>query len=227
MSTATPFPILVNGAWCASADPTGTFQATNPATGELLPGTYPVSGPQDVHAILTAAAAAKIAMRGLDAEVRAQFLETYAANLEAAKDALVAAANAETGLPVEPRLEHHLQAWRLAPLDRTTQGIQAGGQHRCHDEPGHRDARERMAHLLCEVMLRLQLVGLSDGVVCEFPLTQIDLGDATGLSTVHVNRTLQELRAAGLLDNRPLPGSLQKSDEDDEEVVGQSELFED
>ena len=104
MSTATPFPILINGAWCASADPTGTFQATNPATGELLPGTYPVSGPQDVHAILTAAAEAKAAMRGLDAEVRAQFLDAYAANLEAAKYALVAAANAETGLPLEPRL---------------------------------------------------------------------------------------------------------------------------
>lgn len=67
---------------------------------------------------------------------------------------------------------------------------------------GLRNARERMAHLLCEVMLRLQLVGLSDGVVCEFPLTQIDLGDATGLSTVHVNRTLQELRAAGLVTLR-------------------------
>lgn len=104
MSTATPFPILINGAWCASADPTGTFQATNPATGELLPGVYPVSGPQDVQAILSAAVAAKAAMRGLDAEVRAQFLDAYAANLEAAKDALVAAANAETGLPVEPRL---------------------------------------------------------------------------------------------------------------------------
>lgn len=67
---------------------------------------------------------------------------------------------------------------------------------------GQRNALERLAHLLCEVMSRLQMVGLSDGVVCDFPLTQIDLGDATGLSSVHVNRTLQELRAAGLVTLR-------------------------
>lgn len=67
---------------------------------------------------------------------------------------------------------------------------------------GQRNARERVAHLLCEVMLRLELVGLADGRVCDFPLTQLDLGEATGLSTVHVNRTLQELRSSGLVTLR-------------------------
>lgn len=64
---------------------------------------------------------------------------------------------------------------------------------------GQRNARERVAHLLCEAMARLELVGLADGKVCDFPLTQIDLGEATGLSSVHVNRTLQELRGGGLV----------------------------
>ena len=64
---------------------------------------------------------------------------------------------------------------------------------------GQRTAAERMAHLLCEVFLRLQLAGLTHGDSCDFPLTQADLADATGLSKVHVNRTLQELRAANLI----------------------------
>lgn len=64
---------------------------------------------------------------------------------------------------------------------------------------GQRTALERMAHLICEVFFRLRFVGLTDGDTCEFPLTQADLADATGLSKVHVNRTLQELRAAKLI----------------------------
>jgi CRP-like cAMP-binding protein len=64
---------------------------------------------------------------------------------------------------------------------------------------GQRTAAERMAHLLCEVFLRLRLAGLTNGDSCDFPLTQADLADATGLSKVHVNRTLQELRAANLI----------------------------
>jgi CRP-like cAMP-binding protein len=64
---------------------------------------------------------------------------------------------------------------------------------------GQRTASERMAHLLCEIFLRLQLAGLTHDNGCEFPLTQSDLADATGLSKVHVNRTLQELRSAELI----------------------------
>jgi CRP-like cAMP-binding protein len=64
---------------------------------------------------------------------------------------------------------------------------------------GQRSAFERVAHLFCEIFLRLETVGLTQQDSCEFPLTQTELGEATGLSTVHVNRTLQELRAQGLI----------------------------
>lgn len=64
---------------------------------------------------------------------------------------------------------------------------------------GRRDAFERVAHLLCELIERLRVVGLWDGHSCAFPVTQLDLADATGLSVVHVNRTLQELRSSGLI----------------------------
>lgn len=65
---------------------------------------------------------------------------------------------------------------------------------------GQRTAYERLAHLLCEMFLRLDLAGLTSGASCEFPLTQVDIAEATGLTAVHVNRTLQELRANGLVE---------------------------
>jgi CRP-like cAMP-binding protein len=65
---------------------------------------------------------------------------------------------------------------------------------------GQRSAYERIAHLFCEMFLRLRAVGLTDGMSCDFPLTQTDLACATGLTAVHVNRTLQEMRRDGLLE---------------------------
>jgi CRP-like cAMP-binding protein len=64
---------------------------------------------------------------------------------------------------------------------------------------GRRPADQQMAHLFCELMVRLQTVGLVSENSFEFPLTQEELGDTLGLSTVHVNRMLQELREAGFL----------------------------
>ncbi|WP_027136256.1 Crp/Fnr family transcriptional regulator [Geminicoccus roseus] len=64
---------------------------------------------------------------------------------------------------------------------------------------GQRTAFERVAHLLCELFLRLRSVGMTEGTSCDFPVTQVDLADATGLSAVHLNRTLQELRGADLI----------------------------
>jgi CRP-like cAMP-binding protein len=67
---------------------------------------------------------------------------------------------------------------------------------------GRREAYGHMAHLLCELYVRLKAVGLTNGDGYEFPLTQAEFGDALGLSTVHVNRTLQDLRGDGLITLR-------------------------
>jgi CRP-like cAMP-binding protein len=64
---------------------------------------------------------------------------------------------------------------------------------------GQRTAIERLAHLLCETFARMKAVGLTDHGRCELPLTQVELADSLALSTVHVNRTLQELRRQGLV----------------------------
>src|SRR5882724_10856025 len=64
---------------------------------------------------------------------------------------------------------------------------------------GQRDALERTAHLFCELLYRFRAVGLNQGNSCTLPLTQVELAETLGLSSVHVNRTLQELRRRNLI----------------------------
>jgi len=65
---------------------------------------------------------------------------------------------------------------------------------------GRRSAYAGIAHLLCEIWLRMQAVELAHDGSFELPMTQAEIGDALGLSTVHVNRTLQQLRADSLIE---------------------------
>ncbi len=65
---------------------------------------------------------------------------------------------------------------------------------------GRKNAMERLCHLLCELYCRLSLSGHVSGPSCEMPLTQLDLADLAGLTPVHVNRTLQEMRAMRLIE---------------------------
>jgi CRP-like cAMP-binding protein len=67
---------------------------------------------------------------------------------------------------------------------------------------GQRTAHERTAHLLCEFFIRMRAVGLVNDDSCELPMTQSELADALGLSTVHTNRVLQELRGDGIITLR-------------------------
>lgn len=65
---------------------------------------------------------------------------------------------------------------------------------------GQRDAYARLAHLFCEMWLRMSQIGLVSGHdAFSLPLTQEQLGDSLGLTSVHVNRTLQQMRADGLI----------------------------
>ena len=67
---------------------------------------------------------------------------------------------------------------------------------------GRRSARERLAHLLCELYVRLEAVGAASALPCTLPLTQEELADVLGLTAVHVNRTLQALRSDQLIQLR-------------------------
>jgi CRP-like cAMP-binding protein len=61
---------------------------------------------------------------------------------------------------------------------------------------------ERLTHLFCELLARLEAVGLAGEGCCALPITQIDLSDTLGLSNVHVNRVLMDLRRQGLVELR-------------------------
>src|SRR4051794_29739923 len=67
---------------------------------------------------------------------------------------------------------------------------------------GRRDAQTRIAHLLCEFSLRLQVAGLGVPNNYELPMTQEQIADATGLTAIHVNRTLKALEALKLISRR-------------------------
>jgi CRP-like cAMP-binding protein len=64
---------------------------------------------------------------------------------------------------------------------------------------GQRGADRQLAHLFCELLVRLQTVGRASANSFVFPITQMDLADTLGLTSVHVNRVLKELRSAGLM----------------------------
>jgi transcription initiation factor IIE alpha subunit len=64
---------------------------------------------------------------------------------------------------------------------------------------GRCPALNQIAHLVCELFLRLQAVGLTQGTSFKLRLTQTELGDVLGLSTVPVNRIIQQLRTDGLV----------------------------
>jgi 2,5-dioxopentanoate dehydrogenase len=111
-------PILVAGGW-RKATGKSTFQAENPATGEMMEGEFPVSEWQDCDDALTAAAAAAKALRTVSAEKLATFLDLYAKKVEENAAPLVERAHAETGLAATPRLKD-------VELPRTTTQMRQG-----------------------------------------------------------------------------------------------------
>jgi CRP-like cAMP-binding protein len=65
---------------------------------------------------------------------------------------------------------------------------------------GRRTALEMIAHLLCELHLRMRLINLARGTKFTLPITQEEIGDATGLTAVHVNRIMRALRESKLVE---------------------------
>ena len=67
---------------------------------------------------------------------------------------------------------------------------------------GRRSALERLAHLFCELHVRLQMIGRADSNRYELMITQTDISDLLGLTSVHVNRSIRSLKEAGLISLR-------------------------
>lgn len=64
---------------------------------------------------------------------------------------------------------------------------------------GRRPAYQRVAHLFCEVFMRMRALGIAEETGFTLPITQMEMADALGLSAVHINRTLQQLRQDGVI----------------------------
>jgi NADP-dependent aldehyde dehydrogenase len=96
-------PILIAGQW-RPAQSIAAFQAENPATGDRLPGEYPISSQADCDAALNAASDAAAILRATPPEQIALFLTRFAGRIEARQSELVESAHAETALPKTPRL---------------------------------------------------------------------------------------------------------------------------
>jgi NADP-dependent aldehyde dehydrogenase len=105
--------VLVGGRWCAPLDPQGSFRAEDPTRAEPIGPAFPVSGPADLEAAVTAAAAVAAELAAAEPARIAAFLDAYADAIEADADALVALAAEETALPAAPRL-------RAVELPRTS-----------------------------------------------------------------------------------------------------------
>lgn len=78
--------------------------------------------------------------------------------------------------------------------------VSAGIQREWLLSIGQRSPLERLSHLFVELYYRLRAVGLATGLSFDLPITQNHLAEANGLSVVHLNRTLQEMRRAGLIE---------------------------
>ena len=129
-------PVWIAGEWRQSRS-TGSFRAENPALGEPLPESYPISSWDDALEALEAGAAAAEILEAASGEQIAAFLEAYAEEIEARGDALAEIAHAETGLPVAPRL-------RNVELPRTTDQLRqaaAAARGETWRRPIHDDAR--------------------------------------------------------------------------------------
>jgi CRP-like cAMP-binding protein len=89
-----------------------------------------------------------------------------------------------------PELQNALWVESLVDLSITSEWV---------SNVGRRDARSRIAHLLCEFATRLRGAGMSPERSFTLPMSQEQIADATGLTSVHVNRTLQELGRSDLI----------------------------
>lgn len=103
-------------------------------------------------------------------------------------------------IPRERMEELSEQHPRIAQAFWWTQLVDEGVLRAWIVSMGRRDRIQRIAHLICELYLRMHSVGLAEDDRCQMPLTQIVLADALGLTPIHVNRVLRTLREENVMD---------------------------
>jgi CRP-like cAMP-binding protein len=137
----------------------------------------------------------------LSIHISGDFVDLQSALLEVAQDDVQALSSAEIALvPRQAIVDLAFAHPAVGKLLWTDTLIDASIAREWTVNVGRRNARTRILHLLCELYERQRAAGLAVGDDFELPLTQEELGDATGLTAVHVNRTLQSLSQDGLFE---------------------------
>lgn len=132
--------------------------------------------------------------------IAGDFVDLHSLLLKVMDHSVVALANCDVVFtPHERLLDITTRTPHLGRLLWLSTLIDAAIQRAWMSSIGRRSSAAQLAHLICEMYLRMEAVGLAGELSFDFPITQHELGDTLGLSTVHANRTLQELRATGLL----------------------------
>lgn len=113
------------------------------------------------------------------------------ATITKARIAAVPRSKMEEVVEATPALRHAF--WRAQLIDQGTLRAWIVSM-------GRRGSIERVAHLMCELYIRAHNIGLAGGDKLAFPLTQVVLADALGLTPVHINRVLRTLRIEGVME---------------------------
>lgn len=133
--------------------------------------------------------------------VPGDFLDLHGFTLKCLDHDVTALSDCTLGIVPHERLKRITERFpRLARAYWFSTNVHAAITRELALSLGQRTAMSRMAHLFCELRCRLEVVGQTNGNGYEFPLTQRELSECLGLTVVHANRTLQELRRRGLVE---------------------------
>lgn len=139
----------------------------------------------------------------VELHIPGDFFDLHGFVLKRLEHSIDALTSARVAIVPHDRLKIITERWpHLARLLWTSTLLDAAIHREKILSIGRRSAIGRLAHLLCELQVRLQVVGMTNGYSYALPLTQAQLADASGLTQVHVNRTLKDLRDRGFVTVR-------------------------
>jgi CRP-like cAMP-binding protein len=123
-------------------------------------------------------------------------LSLHALQVTTSEVAVAAVADCSIGIIENSVLDQLVGQYPILGLALLRSSVLDAGALRARLVAARQTALHSVSHLLCEQLVRLDAIGVNNGII---PVSQIDLADAAGLSTVHVNRTFKEMQAMGLL----------------------------
>ena len=147
-------------------------------------------------------------------QIPGDFVDLHSYPLEVLDHSIVALTNCKIAKlhhkDITDLIDHHP---RLARILWFSTMVDAAMHREWIQNIGSREGKARIAHLICEIHARAEVVGLANGGTMAFPLTQAQLGECLGFSQIHVNRLLRMLREDGFLTFKEKTVTIHKMEE--------------